>query len=81
MLPHKKREDHAESNGSGEEGGQLDFAWLVFFGMQMGYTEKEVSRMYLGNWMELYGHFKRFHNFKVKRCVFQERKRVSLLDL
>ena len=50
-------------------------------GLQMGYTEKEISQMYLGKWLELYIHFKWFHNFKMKRCIFEEKRKVSLLDL
>nr|DAG74767.1 MAG TPA: hypothetical protein [Caudoviricetes sp.] len=50
-------------------------------GMQMGYTEKEISRMYMGKWCDLFQHFKWFCNFKARRCVFQEKKRVSMLDL
>jgi len=50
-------------------------------GMQMGYTEKEVSRMYLGKWSEMFAHFKQFHNFKMKRGIYQERVKVSLFDL
>lgn len=50
-------------------------------GMQMGYTEKEVSRMYLGKWMEMFEHFKKFHNFRMKRGLYQEKERISLLDL
>ena len=81
MLKGKKRGDHAEPDGGDEEKQQLDFAWLVFMGIQMGYTEKEVSRMYLGKWYELFKHFKRFHNFKMKRGLYEEKERVSLLDL
>ena len=81
MFRTKKREDHAGSEEPEESSRQLDFAWLVFMGLQMGYTEKEVSRMYLGKWLELYTHFKWFHNFKMKRCIFEEKRKVSLLDL
>ncbi|HIY18264.1 MAG TPA: hypothetical protein IAA44_02565 [Candidatus Blautia avistercoris] len=49
--------------------------------MQMGYSEREVSQMYLGKWEDLYVHFKWLHNMKVRKCLFQERKRTSLLDL
>ncbi len=86
MYECKKREDHAESDRDWDEddggrGQQIDFAWLVFMGMQMGYTEKEVSRMYLGKWSEMFAHFKQFHNFKMKRGIYQERVKVSLFDL
>ena len=77
MLPVKKREDHAEE---GEE-SRIDFAWLTFIGMQMGYTEKEISRMYFGKWNDMFVHFKWYHNFRAKRCIFEERKRVPMLDL
>ncbi len=80
MFCGKKRKDHAESEEV-EENQQIDFAWLVFIGMQMGYTELEVSQMYLGKWEDLYVHFKWLHNMKMRKGIFQERKRTSLLDL
>lgn len=50
--------------------------------MQMGYTEKEISRMYYGKWFEMYRHFKWYHNFKTKKCLFiEQEKEVSLMDL
>lgn len=76
----QKRNDHAEEEADGES-EPVDFAWLVFMGMQMGYTEKEISRMYMGKWCDLFQHFKWFCNFKARRCVFKEKKRVSMLDL
>ena len=80
MFRIKKQESHGES-GNLEENPQIDFAWLTFIGMQMGYTEKEVSRMYLGKWQDMYVHFKWLHNMRVKQIDFQEKKRTSLLDL
>lgn len=82
MLSFKKRDDHAEDGEDGDGGiGQLDFAWIVFMGIQMGYPEKEIAHMYLGKWMEMFDQFKKFYNFKAKRGLFKEEKVVSLLDL
>ena len=77
----KKRRDHADSDGILEENTQIDFAWIVFIGLQIGYTEKEISKMYLGKWQELFEHFKWLHNMQMTRTIFQEKKRISLLDL
>ena len=50
--------------------------------MKIGYTEKEISRMYYGKWYEMFQHFKWYHNFTVKKYLFKEpEKEVSLMDL
>ena len=68
----KKRRDHADSDGIIEENTQIDFAWIVFIGLQI---------VYLGKWQELFEHFKWLHNMKMTRTIFKEKKRTSLLDL
>ena len=47
-------------------------------GMQMGYTEKEVSHMYFGKWCEMYQHFKWYHNFKMKKCLVTVQRLTGL---
>nr|DAZ09028.1 MAG TPA: hypothetical protein [Caudoviricetes sp.] len=47
----------------------------------MGYREKEIGRMYLGKWCDLFKHFKWFCNFKAKKHIFGEQKSSSLMDL
>jgi len=80
VFSNKKREDHAEYEGKGND--EIDFAWIVFIGMKIGYTEKEISRMYYGKWYEMFQHFKWYHNFTVKKYLFKEpEKEVSLMDL
>lgn len=49
--------------------------------MQIGYTEKEVSRMYLGKWCEMFEKFKWYHNLVARRGIFGEEKKESILDL
>lgn len=50
--------------------------------MKIGYTEKEISRMYYGKWYEMFQHFKWYHNFTMKKYLFKEpEKEVSLMDL
>jgi len=83
VLPEKKREDHAES-GEEEEGGtfEIDFAWVVFTGLRMGYREREVKHLSYGKWSDLFGHYRKMHNADVKKMVFEEpEKEVSILDL
>lgn len=80
MFFFKKLRNHAELEEDFEE-SQLDFAWLTFIGMQIGYTEKEVNRMYLGKWDDMYQNFKWLHNMRVSRTMIQQKKQTSLLDL
>lgn len=55
---------------------------MVFVGMQIGYSEREVSHMYFGKWVDLFVEFKKMHNYKMKRILFEEEKKVaSLMDL
>lgn len=50
--------------------------------MQIGYREKEVAHMYFGKWADLFWEFKKMHNIKMKRMIFEEEKKVvSLMDL
>ena len=80
MFYEKKREDHAEGNeDSGEQ--QINFAWIVFVGMQIGYREREIKHMTFGKWSDLFAEFRKMHNATMKRAVFEERKTVSLMDL
>lgn len=81
MFCKKKRSDHVEEYEIGSESEPINFAWLVFIGMQIGYTEKEISHMYLGKWFDLYDEFKKMHNISMRRQVFGEKKVASLLDL
>ncbi len=47
----------------------------------MGYTESEISGMYFGKWCDLYEEYKKLYNFKTTRCLYQDKKEVSLMDL
>ena len=80
MLREKKPEYHA--GGESEESEGINFAWIVFIGMQIGYSEKEVGQMYFGKWADLFKEYKKMHNYKVKRMAFEEEQKVtSLMDL
>ena len=60
----------------------IDFAWIVLIGLQIGYSEKEVGRMYFGKWYDLFCEYKKLHNLRMKRCLFPEEKRqVSMIDI
>ena len=80
MLYKKKREDRVEEEDSGEP-VVLDFAWIVFVGMQIGYSEKEVAYMRFGKWCDLFEKYKYMHNMRIRQCAFEERKIGSLVDL
>lgn len=78
MFQKKKRRDHAEGDGGDSE---INFAWIVYVGMDIGYSEKEVAHMYYGKWCDLFEEWKNMHNIRMKRMVFEEEKVQSLMDL
>ena len=78
MFQKKKRGDHAEGDGGDSE---ISFAWIVYVGMDIGYSEKEVAHMYYGKWCDLFEEWKNMHNIRMKRMVFEEEKVQSLMDL
>lgn len=81
MLRTKKRRDHVEDIDDEEEETEINFAWIVFVGMEIGYRENEIAHMYYGKWADLYEEYKKMHNIRMKRIVFEEKKVASLLDL
>ena len=82
MFRKKKPTDHAGSEEGSEKELILDFAWIVFIGMQIGYCEKEIAHMYFGKWCDLFEHYKKMHNLKMTRSLFEEpKKAVSLLEI
>lgn len=82
MFCEKKPEDHAGGDGEEGDGEGINFAWIVFVGMQIGYSEKEIAHMYFGKWADLHREYRKMHNIKVKRLIFEEEKKVtSLMDL
>ena len=80
MYYKKKRRDHVEEPED-KESDPINFAWIVFIGMRIGYSEREIAHMYLGKWLDLYEEFKKMHNICMKRSVFEEKKVASLMDL
>ena len=34
-----------------------------------------------GKWCDMFAEYRNFYNFKTKRCLFEEKKEVSLMDL
>lgn len=83
MLPDKKRVDHAEDEGDiDEEECPLDFAWLLYMGMQFGFTQNEISHMYLGKWMDIFEVHKHYHNFRMKKGLYKEKpEKVSIFSI
>ena len=75
-----QNEDHAESEPGEPE--PIDFAWLLYMGMQFGLQKKEVKQLYLGQWVDLFRVHKENHNFEAKRGLYKlPPVRVSLLDI
>jgi len=65
----KKRIDHAKSDNGGEE-SEIDFAWFLFIGKKIGFTEKNIGHMTYYKWKRLYEHFKSMHNFETRKLLF-----------
>lgn len=81
MLYVKKKRQQV---GDKEEDAALDFAWITYIGInKLGYTEKDIEKMRIGKWLDLYDAYKAVFNFEQsgrKYTVAQERKPVSLLS-
>ena len=45
----------------------IDFALVLYVGLQVGYTERELSKMYYSKWMEIYRKWQWHHNLIVQR--------------
>lgn len=45
----------------------IDFALVIYIGMQVGYTERELSKMYYSKWIEIYRKWQWHHNLIVQR--------------
>lgn len=80
MLQKKKRDDRVEESEQNEE-SEINFARIVFIGMKIGYTEREVAHMYLGKWCDLFEEFKKMHNVEMRKQVYEKQKATSLMDL
>ena len=76
-----KKPGNHEGGSENEESVKIDFAWIAFVGMQIGYRESEIAHMYYGKWFELFRQFKFYHNVKMKRATFEQKKVESLMDL
>jgi len=49
----------------------VDFAHVLYIGLQAGYTEREIARMYYSKWQALYTEFKKHHNMIIKKQIYQ----------
>jgi len=50
--------------------------------MQIGYREEEIAHMYFGKWCDLFIQFRKMHNIRMRKGLFEEPKQiVSLLDI
>jgi hypothetical protein len=71
MFIWKKRDIHAESKKYGEESQIIDFAWFLFIGMKIGFSDTEVGHMSYFKWKKLYEHYKSMYNFETKKLLFE----------
>ena len=72
---------HGKSSGREEP---IDIPWVYYIGMnRLGFTYRQVGRMYFGLWVDLYEMFKKQYNFEKKKMLYviQDNERVSILDL
>ena len=60
----------------------LDFAYILYIGMSIGYSEKEIGHMYFGKWAKLNDRYKKQWNMQMRKILFPEPEAVvSVLDL
>jgi hypothetical protein len=68
-----------------EEDKPIDFSWIIFIGMnKLGFTYKQVRKMYFGFWVELFENYKKQHNFEMKRALYslhEEDEEISSLSV
>lgn len=72
----KKRESQ---QGNGEQ--IIDFCWVIFIGLKLGYTEKEIKHMRYGKWSDLFITYQQMHDFGDKNFDVKEKKVHSLMEL
>lgn len=50
--------------------------------MKMGYTEKQIGRMYFGKWCDLFDVYKTIHNMEATKTTYElPKKEISLTEL
>ena len=59
----------------------LDFARIMFIGLQMGLTQKEIGRMRYGTWARLQEEYRRNWNARIKELIYAEDEEQSILSL
>lgn len=50
----------------------IDMAGVIFIGMAIGYSEREIAQMYFWKWSELAKQYKYHHNMIVKKMYYSE---------
>lgn len=69
----EEAEDHEEIDGYRlpTQKTLIDMSWVVYVGMQIGYTEEQISHMYYKKWLSMYAQFKKHHNMIVQKRAYQ----------
>ena len=69
----KAEQEHEEIDGYRlpDQKSLIDMSWVVYVGMQIGYTEEQISHMYYKKWKALYKQFQKHHNMIVKKLTYQ----------
>ena len=65
----------------------IDFTWVIFIGMnRLGFSCREVMRMYYGTWVDFFEVYKMVYNFETAKNLYSNEKEVeeergSLMDI
>ena len=75
VLPEKKEEDgsrHTEEDGYQDPDKKtlIDFEWLLYVGLSIGLTEKQVGQLEYWKMVSLMTSWKRHHNMIIKKMIW-----------
>lgn len=59
----------------------LDFAYIMFVGLQIGLSKTEIGRMRYGTWSRLCKEYQHQWNMRIKGMTYVENEEQSILDL
>lgn len=75
----KKRLNHAKSNKKGDN--DIDFTWLLFIGLKLGLSEKEIGQMTIHKLMSLWTYYSIIFDKEKQGLYNNERKITPLSEL
>ena len=60
---------------------EVDFEWVILWGLRMGFSYDEVRHMEFGKWMDFFTTYKTIHNMTVSQSIFPEPRKVESLSI